>query len=169
MLFRQLMDRESCTYTYVLADEDTRDAVIIDPVLDMVDRDVALLREWGLTLTYAINTHVHADHITGTGLLKKILPEVKSILGAVGNTESIADVKVTEDDTISFGKHRLRPLSTPGHTAGCHSFVLDDAAFVFTGDTVLIRGCGRTDFQEGSPETLYNSVHKRSFRCQTAA
>lgn len=90
------MDRESCTYTYVLADEDTRDAVIIDPVLDMVDRDVALLREWGLTLTYAINTHVHADHITGTGLLKKILPEVKSILGAVGNTESIADVKVTE-------------------------------------------------------------------------
>ena len=90
------MDRESCTYTYVLADEETKEAVIIDPVLEMVDRDIALIQECGLTLKCAVNTHVHADHITGTGLLKQILPGVKSVLGAVGNDGAKADVKVTE-------------------------------------------------------------------------
>eukprot|EP00753_Platysulcus_tardus_P002853 PLAT11963.1.p2 GENE.PLAT11963.1~~PLAT11963.1.p2 ORF type:complete len:254 (+),score=105.26 PLAT11963.1:69-830(+) len=160
MFFRQLFDRETCTYTYVLADGDTKEAVIIDPVFELVDRDMQLIEEWGLTLKYVLNTHVHADHVTGSGAMKKRC-DVKSVIGST--TGAKADVHLAHGESVEFGRHSLTARATPGHTGGCHCFVLGDESMVFTGDTLLIRGCGRTDFQSGSSETLYASVHEQLF------
>eukprot|EP00041_Stephanoeca_diplocostata_P017084 m.339940 g.339940 ORF g.339940 m.339940 type:complete len:236 (+) comp20588_c0_seq11:273-980(+) len=160
--FRQLFDRESCTYTYILADSVTKDAIIIDPVDTLVDRDVGLIEDLGLNLIYAANTHVHADHITGTGLLKKKLPQCKSVLGAHAKPAE-ADVFLGENEELKFGTRSISARATPGHTEGCTSFLLDDESMVFSGDTMFVRGCGRTDFQGGSSESLYNSVHSKLF------
>lgn len=161
MLFRQLFDAESSTYTYLLADPSTRDAVIIDPVIEQVDRDATLIAELGLTLRYALDTHVHADHVTGAGLLRERLrcQTVLSERAGVG----CADVLVKHGDTIAFGAYRLEVRETPGHTSSCLSYVTADQTIAFTGDALLIRGCGRTDFQQGDARQLYQSVHRELF------
>mmetsp|Transcript_21390 Transcript_21390/g.34844 ORF Transcript_21390/g.34844 Transcript_21390/m.34844 type:complete len:232 (-) Transcript_21390:2118-2813(-) len=165
MIFRQLFDRESCTYTYLIGDEASRNAVLIDPVIEHVARDTKLLQELGFNLVYAMNTHVHADHITGSGKLKEIWERCQSVLGRAGNEDARADIKLADGEVLGFGKIQIKALHTPGHTAGCHCYYLEDgdSKYVFTGDTVLIRGCGRTDFQGGSSEALYRSVHEKIF------
>ena len=159
--FRQLFDRVSCTYTYMLADSDTGEAILIDPVIELAERDVQSANDLGLTLKYCINTHMHADHITGTGLLKKLVPEIKSVISKYSGAE--ADILVEHGSVIEFGKHQLEVLATPGHTNGCVTYLCRSQSCAFTGDTVLIRGCGRTDFQEGNPSTLYDSVWNNIF------
>src|SRR5687768_9972389 len=161
MFFRQLFDAESSTYSYLLADTETREAVLIDPVVEQTERDVALIRDLGFTLRYALDTHVHADHVTGAGALRERLgcQTVLSERAGVG----CADVLVKEGDTIAFGGERLEVRETPGHTESCISYVTADRAMAFTGDALLIRGCGRTDFQGGDARTLYQSVHRQLF------
>jgi sulfur dioxygenase len=160
LIFRQFFELESSTYTYLLADSKTREAILIDPVDVSVDRDVQFITQLGLTLKYAINTHVHADHITGTGKLKQ-RTGCQSVINEVSG--AAADIKINEGDRIFFGEHFIDVLATPGHTSGCLSYLTDDRSMVFTGDTLLIRGCGRTDFQGGSSETLYNMIHSKIF------
>ncbi|KAJ8289706.1 hypothetical protein GJAV_G00004350 [Gymnothorax javanicus] len=161
LIFRQLFESVSCTYTYLLGDEESREAVLIDPVLETVDRDVKLIEELGLTLKVAANTHCHADHITGTGLLKKKVYGCKSAISRLSG--AAADILLSEGEHITFGKHALIVRETPGHTDGCVTYVLHDESMAFTGDALLIRGCGRTDFQQGCAKRLYESVHKRIF------
>ncbi|XP_017279183.1 persulfide dioxygenase ETHE1, mitochondrial [Kryptolebias marmoratus] len=159
LLFRQLFEKESCTYTYLLADKSTKEAVIIDPVLETLDRDVKLVKELGLSLKFAVNTHCHADHITSTGLMKKQVDGLKSAISKFSG--AAADIKLSEGDEIKFGKFHLSVRETPGHTDGCITLVLCDQSMAFTGDALLIRGCGRTDFQQGSSTKLYQSVHEK--------
>jgi sulfur dioxygenase len=167
ILFRQMFEPVSSTYTYLLADELTREAVLIDPVVETAARDAKIIKELGLSLKYSLNTHVHADHVTGSWELKtKHFPDSKSCIAAV--TGAVADVQLREGDTVAFGSRFLRVLSTPGHTDGCLSFVLDDDSRVFTGDALLIRMCGRTDFQQGSPATLFSSVRDKLFKLPDA-
>lgn len=161
MILRQLFESESSTYTYLLADTDNKEAVLIDPVLETVDRDLKLIDELGLSLKLAVNTHCHADHITGTGLLKKRVSGLKSAISK--QSGATADILLSEGDKITFGKHCLTVRETPGHTDGCITFVTGDQNIAFTGDTLLIRGCGRTDFQQGCARTLYESVHLKIF------
>lgn len=161
LLFRQLFESESSTYTYLLADQETKDAVLIDPVLETIDRDLKLIHELGLNLKVAVNTHCHADHITSTGLMKKRLVGLKSAISKFSGAS--ADIQLSEGDKISFGKHYLIVRETPGHTDGCVSLVMKDQSMVFTGDALLIRGCGRTDFQQGCPKKLYASIHQKIF------
>lgn len=165
MLFRQLIDRETSTYTYLLADEESRDAVIIDPVLEQLERDATLIDELRLTLGYALDTHVHADHVTAIGALRNRCGArtVVSERAGVG----VADVLVKEGDVIRFGAFALEVRETPGHTSGCVAYVLVEPSgtrpMAFTGDALLIRGCGRTDFQSGDASRLYRSVHDNLF------
>src|SRR5215468_9439550 len=161
MIFRQLFDPQSSTYTYLLADADTREAVIIDPVYEEAPRDAALVRELELKLLYTLETHVHADHVSGASNLKQRLGSriaVSSESGAKG-----ADRYLRDGETVQFGKRHLTICATPGHTSGCLTYVLDDRSMAFTGDCLLIRGCGRTDFQEGDARKLYASVHEQIF------
>ena len=161
LLVKQLFDEESSTYTYLLADLNTKHAVLIDPVLEQVDRDLAAIDEAGLNLRYAVNTHAHADHITGSGRIKSLRPDVQSVISDC--SRAAADIKLQDGESLRFGDQQLKALATPGHTAGCLSYYLADAGLLFTGDTLLIRGCGRTDFQEGSSATLYGSVRSVLF------
>ncbi|XP_053253987.1 persulfide dioxygenase ETHE1, mitochondrial [Podarcis raffonei] len=161
LLFRQLFESESSTYTYLLADLKTKEAVLIDPVLETAKRDSTLVKQLGLNLVYAVNTHCHADHITGTGLLKKLLPGCRSVISK--HSGASADLLIQEGHTLKFGDFALEARSTPGHTDGCLTYVLNDKGMAFTGDALLIRGCGRTDFQQGNPDTLYQSVHEKIF------
>jgi len=159
MLFRQLIDASTSTYTYLLADDDNREAVIIDPVREQVARDVELIEQLGLDLVGAIETHVHADHVTGGGLLRERLG-CRLFVGKPAGVLT-ADVALEEGDRVCFGRHAVRVLTTPGHTSGCISLVCDEEGIAFTGDALLIRGCGRTDFQQGSAEALYRSVREK--------
>lgn len=161
IVFRQLLEYKSFTYSYLVADPDTKEAILIDPVIETVPRDSKIVKDLGLNLKYAINTHVHADHITGTGFLKKQFPMCKSAISAASKAD--ADIKLKEGDKLTFGKYELEVRSTPGHTNGCITYVWHEKEMAFTGDALLVRGCGRTDFQEGSSETLYNSVHSKIF------
>ncbi|XP_041844795.1 persulfide dioxygenase ETHE1, mitochondrial [Melanotaenia boesemani] len=161
LLFRQLFEAESCTYTYLLADTDTKEAVIIDPVLETIDRDLKLVEQLGLNLKVAVNTHCHADHITSTGLMKKRVVGLKSAISKFSGAS--ADIHLSEGDKITFGRHSLVVRETPGHTDGCTTLVSGDQSMAFTGDALLIRGCGRTDFQQGCSTKLYESVHKKIF------
>jgi glyoxylase-like metal-dependent hydrolase (beta-lactamase superfamily II)/rhodanese-related sulfurtransferase len=161
MVFRQLFDQQSSTYTYLLADPASRAAVLIDPVFEQARRDSALVEELGLKLAWTLETHVHADHVTGAWLLKERLGSriaVSQASGAEG-----ADRLLNHKDTISFGKRNLEVHATPGHTSGCLSYILDDRSMAFTGDALLIRGCGRTDFQQGDARTLFRSVRQELF------
>lgn len=161
LIFRQLFDSQSSTYTYLLADSVSRDAILIDSVFEQVSRDVALIQELDLHLLWVIDTHVHADHVTGASLLRQILHcniAVSKRSGAQGG-----DLLFDDGDTLRFGDRFLKILSTPGHTNGCSTFVLDDLSMAFTGDCLLIRGCGRTDFQQGSSATMFESVHEKIF------
>jgi len=159
MLFRQLFDRESCTYTYLLADGG--EGILIDPVKELVERDVEVAQQLNVKLKYLLNTHCHADHVTGTGDLKKVLPDAKSVISKASGAK--ADVLVNDGDTIAFGSRHVTVHATPGHTDGCMTFVLDDKSMCFTGDAVLVRGCGRTDFQQGDAGKLFDSVHEKVF------
>jgi sulfur dioxygenase len=161
MLFRQLFDPESSTYTYLIADPVTRQAALIDPVLDQVERDAQLLRELDLTLVHTLETHAHADHITGSGLLRQRLGSRSVVSDAAGAV--CADVKVRHGDKVHVGGITLEVRATPGHTNGCVSYVTEDHQNAFTGDALLIRGCGRTDFQQGDSGTLYDSVQQQVF------
>ena len=161
ILFRQLFDQQSSTYSYLLADHATREAVLIDPVFEQVPREVALIRELGLTLLCTLETHVHADHVTGAWLLREALGS-RIVLAAAGGASG-ADRELRHGDLVRFGGRSLEARATPGHTNGCMSYVLDDHGMAFTGDALLIRGCGRTDFQEGSARLLYRSIHEQIF------
>lgn len=165
MLFRQLFDPQSATYTYLLADTVAGEAVLIDPVYEQVRRDSALLEELGLTLLYTLETHVHADHVTGAWLLRQRHGN-KIALSSHSGAEG-ADRLLDQGDTIAFGERYLSVRETPGHTAGCLTYVLDNEEMAFTGDCLLIRGCGRTDFQGGDAGELYNSVHTQIFTLPT--
>lgn len=161
LVFRQLFDPESSTYTYVLADGKSREAVIIDPVYEQVRRDAALLEELSLRLLYSLETHVHADHVTGAWLLKR-RTGCTIACAAAGGAHG-ADRYLQNGERIHFGARYLEVRSTPGHTSGCLTYVLDDLSRAFTGDCLLIRGCGRTDFQQGDPQVMYRSVHEQIF------
>ncbi len=161
LIFRQMFDTTSSTYTYLLGDAATREAVLVDPVFEQVRRDGALIEELGLKLAYALDTHVHADHVTGAWLMKQRLGSriaVSKASGAVG-----ADRYLSAGDKIAFGEHHVEVRATPGHTHGCVSYVLGDKSRAFTGDCLLIRGSGRTDFQQGSASTMFHSVREQLF------
>src|SRR5688572_18290110 len=161
MIFRQLFDPQSSTYTYLLGDAASREAVLIDPVFEQARRDAALVQELGLRLAWTLETHVHADHITGASLLKQKLGSRIALSRASGAQG--ADRFLESAENISFGNRSLEARSTPGHTSGCMSYVLDDRSMVFTGDALLIRGCGRTDFQQGDARVLFRSVREQVF------
>ena len=155
----QLFHEESCTYTYIVADDATREAVIIDPVLECVQRDRALLAEHGLRLRWTLDTHVHADHVTGAAALKQALGASTCVCGDCGTWGY--DRHLEDGETVAFGTESLRVIATPGHTPGSVCYLWREA--LFTGDTLLIAGCGRTDFQHGSAEELYRSITTRLF------
>jgi sulfur dioxygenase len=165
MTLRQMFDRESCTYTYLLMDNATKSAVLIDPVLELVDRDMEELNNLDATLKYVLNTHVHADHITGSGVMKAKYAEqgvtVKSIISKESGAK--ADKLVSSGDIIYFGEQTLEVRNTPGHTPGCVSYILNQKSHVFCGDTILVGGCGRTDFQGGDAGLLFESVWEELF------
>lgn len=161
MLFRQLFDPQSSTYTYILGDEASREAVIIDPVFEQARREMALVEELGLKVVATLDTHVHADHVTGAWLIRRKLGSKIALSGKSGARG--ADVYLSHGDRIRFGNRHLEARATPGHTSGCMTYVLDDKSMAFTGDALLIRGCGRTDFQQGSASTLYHSIHEQIF------
>jgi glyoxylase-like metal-dependent hydrolase (beta-lactamase superfamily II)/rhodanese-related sulfurtransferase len=161
MIFRQLFDPQSSTYTYLLGDDRSREAVIVDPVFEQAGRDVALVKELGLTLRWTLETHVHADHVTGAWLLKRQLGS-RIALAQSGGAEG-ADLYLVHGDRIDFGRRHLRIRATPGHTNGCLSYVLDDESLALTGDCLLIRGSGRTDFQQGDPRAMFRSIHAQIF------
>lgn len=156
LLFRQLMDSESSTYTYLLADKNTKEAILIDPVLEQVERDRKLLEELGLRLLYTLETHVHADHITGAGSLRRLLKS-QCVLGK-GTNVDCADLLLEDGEKIRFGEFSVMAISTPGHTNGCTSYYMD--GMLFTGDVLMIRDVGRTDFQQGSNEHMFHSLEK---------
>jgi len=153
MIFRQLFDTESSTYTYLIGDEATRQAILIDPVLEQVDRDLQLVSELGLSLTHIFDTHVHADHITASGVLRERTR--CTVVGGVGGA-TCADLHVHHGDTLRLGELVFQVLGTPGHTDDSVSYLLGDRAF--TGDALLVRGNGRTDFQNGNAGQLYDSI-----------
>ncbi|WP_334154716.1 MBL fold metallo-hydrolase [Tepidimonas sp.] len=159
----QRFDPDSCTYTYALFDADTREAVIIDPVDEQLERDLQVLREYGLRLVWVVETHAHADHITSALKLAEHTGARTAAPAACGITT--VHRALQDGDELAFGAQRLHALATPGHTAGSMSYVwqVDGQTHVFTGDTLLIGGCGRTDFQSGSAEALYRSITERLF------
>jgi glyoxylase-like metal-dependent hydrolase (beta-lactamase superfamily II)/rhodanese-related sulfurtransferase len=161
MLFRQLLDSRSSTFTYLLADEKTRQAVLIDPVFEQFGRDSALVRELELTLLYTLETHLHADHVTAAWLFKERLG-ARIALAACAHADG-ADVELRHGDVIAFGAHALEVRATPGHTDGCLTYVTADHQLAFTGDALLVRAAGRTDFQHGDAHQLYRSVHQQIF------
>ena len=166
MIFRQLFDPQSSTYSYLLGDERTCAAVLIDPVFEQARRDRALIAELGLKLLCTLETHVHADHVTGAWLLKQRLGSRIALSGVSGATG--ADLALAHGTRVEFGSRYLEARETPGHTSGCLTYVLDDESMAFTGDALLVRGCGRTDFQQGSARTLYRSVHSQIFTLPAA-
>ncbi|WP_175107274.1 MBL fold metallo-hydrolase [Pararobbsia alpina] len=161
MIFRQLFDQQSSTYTYLLADGATGEAVLVDPVFEQVRRDTALIEELRLKLRYTIDTHVHADHVTGAWLLKRSTGSRIAISAASGAEG--ADRYLNHGDRCEFGSRHLVVRATPGHTSGCISLVLDDETMALTGDCLLIRGTGRTDFQHGDPHAMFRAIHEQIF------
>ncbi len=159
MIFHQLFEKESSSYTYLLADPITREAILIDPVLETVDRDLNLIEELDLKLLYLLETHIHADHITGSSEIKKRTGAKSAVSKKSG--VCCADLELTDGQEIKFGRYTLKVLETPGHTKESLSFLCEGMAF--TGDSLMIRGTGRTDFQNGSSEELFDSIHKRFF------
>jgi sulfur dioxygenase len=163
MVFRQLFEPQSSAFTYLIGCDQTREAVLIDPVLETVERDLALLAELGLMLKYTLETHIHADHVTGADRLRDETGAKAAVPEKSGASQ--VDLAVREGEAIAIGELRLEPLYTPGHTNDHHAYLLrdGDGARVFTGDALMIDGCGRTDFQNGDAATLYRSVHDKLF------
>lgn len=159
MIFRQLFEPVSSTYTYVIGCEETGQALLIDPVLPSWERDLEALSSLGLRLAFTLDTHIHADHITAA---RKLRDEVGSRIACPAiDRLPCADIGLEEGTPFELGSIRLDPLFTPGHTDGHHAYRVGER--VFTGDALLIDGCGRTDFQSGDAETLYHSVHDKLF------
>ena len=163
MIFRQLFESSSATYTYLLACAVSREAVLIDPVLDTVDRDRGVLESLGLALRYTLETHIHADHLTGAHKLK-VLTGCR-IAGPAMDGIACRDVGVEEGVALRAGAIEIQPLHTPGHTSTHFAYLVEQGPqpMVFTGDALLIDGCGRTDFQAGDARTLYRSIHDKLF------
>lgn len=163
MLFRQWQEPDSCTFTYLLSCPDTGETVLIDPVLDTVERDLKLLQELGLKLTYTLDTHIHADHLTGARRLKELAGS-RIVYPAIDELPC-ADIGVREGQAFRVGNIEIHPLFTPGHTDHHHAYLIDDGThkLLFTGDALLIDACGRTDFQSGDAATLYRSIHDKFF------
>ncbi|WP_459991358.1 MBL fold metallo-hydrolase [Methylosoma difficile] len=160
MIFKQLFDTETWTYTYLIADPNSREAVLIDPVNTHIDNYIALLDGLGLQLKYSLETHVHADHITASGLLRQRLGAQTAVSQLCG--ASNADIQIQDGDIFEFGNgEQLKVIATPGHTPGSISFLWRDR--VFTGDALLIGGCGRADFQGGDAGALYDCITQRLF------
>lgn len=159
MIFRQLFEPLSSTYTYLLGCEETGQAMLIDPVISVMERDLAEIHRLGLKLAYSVDTHIHADHITAALHLKK---EVGSKIAAPAYDHlPCADVGIEEGNPFQMGSITLQPLHTPGHTDGHFAYMFGDR--LFTGDALLIEGCGRTDFQNGDADALYKSVREKIF------
>lgn len=156
IIFRQLFEKDTSTYTYILADKNSKEAIIIDPVKTMVERDLKILEELDLKLKYILDTHVHADHVTGSFDLRK-KTNAQIVVGK-GTGVKCANILLEDGEEISFGDIFLKALATPGHTDGCTSYVIEN--MVFTGDAMLIRSCGRVDFQQGDSGKLYDSIQK---------
>jgi sulfur dioxygenase len=161
MFFRQLFDQVSSTYSYLLADERSGEAVLIDSVFEQHARDAALIRELGLTLVGVLDTHCHADHVTGAWLMKRAFGSKIGLAAAYGADH--VDLPLEHGHSLRFGGHVLEVRATPGHTAGCVSYVEPETSRVFTGDALLVRGAGRTDFQQGDAERLFQSIREQLF------
>jgi glyoxylase-like metal-dependent hydrolase (beta-lactamase superfamily II) len=160
MLFRQLFDQNTWTYTYLIADSATQAAVLVDPVLEQVERDIKLLNELELTLQFCLETHIHADHVTGTGKLRE-LTACEGIVPENANA-SCANRYVKDGEVLQVGDIKIKAIETHGHTDSHMSYLVNET-HLLTGDALFIRGCGRTDFQSGNPGTLYDHVTQRLF------
>ncbi|AOP33631.1 MBL fold metallo-hydrolase [Leptospira tipperaryensis] len=159
ILFYQLFETQSSTYTYLIADRETKEAAIIDPVWETVDRDLKLIRELNVHLTYILETHIHADHISGADEIRKNTL-AQTAVSALAGIEC-ADIPLEDGQELTLGNKIIKAIATPGHTNACMSFFFE--GMVFTGDSLLIGGTGRTDFQEGSATTLYESITQKLF------
>ncbi len=158
-IFYQLFEHESSTYTYIVADPVSKEAAIIDAVLETVERDLKLIEELGLKLKYVLDTHVHADHVTGAGEIRK-RTGAKTALSELAKVACV-DIPMKNGQELFLGDKKIKAITTPGHTDSCISFLFDGR--IFTGDALLIRGCGRTDFQQGSADRLFESVREKLF------
>ena len=163
MIFRQLFEADSATFTYLIADPDKNEAILIDPVLETVERDLQVLKDLNLKLIATLETHVHADHLTGAQKLKNQTGCIIAYPAMVPS--SCVDIGIEEGKPFKLGHIELHPLFTPGHTDHHHAYLIDTPVqkFLFSGDALLIEACGRTDFQSGDAETLYNSIHNKIF------
>lgn len=163
MIFRQLFEPQSCTFTYLIGCADTGQAALIDPVVDTAERDLAVVEALGLKLAYTIETHIHADHLTGALKLKALAGS--QIVAPAMDRLPCVDIGVCEGEVFWVGHVELHPLYTPGHTSSHHAYLIrhDGLHLLFSGDALLIEACGRTDFQSGSAEALYRSIHDKFF------
>jgi|TARA_S200000501_G_scaffold75022_1_gene66832 glyoxylase-like metal-dependent hydrolase (beta-lactamase superfamily II) len=157
MIFKQVFDKKSSTYTYIIASSEGREALIIDPVLDNVEDYIKILNQLNLKLVKVIDTHIHADHVTGAGKLRDKTKCV-TIMGEHTPTDAV-ELKVKDDEIIKLDKLNFRAIYTPGHTSDSFCFLMDK--YLFSGDTLLINGTGRTDFQNGNSTDAYNSIFNR--------
>ena len=157
MIFKQVFDQKSSTYTYIIASAEGREALIIDPVLENVEDYIKLLTELNLKLVKVIDTHIHADHVTGAGKLRD-KTQCVTIMGEHTPTDAV-EIKVKDEEIIKLDQFKIKALYTPGHTSDSFSFLMDN--YLFSGDTLLINGTGRTDFQNGNSKDAYNSLFNR--------
>ena len=157
MIFKQLFDTKSSTYTYLISSGKGREALIIDPVIENVSEYISSLKELDLKLVKVIDTHIHADHVTGASKLKDIT-KCSTIMGAHTPAETV-EIKVKDDEYIDLDNLRIRAMYTPGHTSDSYSFLMNN--YLFSGDTLLINGTGRTDFQNGNAKDAYNSIFNK--------
>ena len=157
MIFKQVFDQKSSTYTYIIASAEGREALIIDPVLENVEDYIKLLTELNLKLVKVIDTHIHADHVTGAGKLRD-KTQCVTIMGEHTPTDAV-EIKVKDEEIIKLDQLKIKALYTPGHTSDSFSFLMDN--YLFSGDTLLINGTGRTDFQNGNSKDAYNSIFNR--------
>jgi len=157
--FRQFFDIDSSTFTYLIFDSDSMEGIIIDPVEERFDQNVKFIRELGVILKYVVDTHVHADHVTSSGMLSKVTG-AERVYGKMSQVEC-ADILIKDGEDLHFGRFCLTAISTPGHTDSCTSFYTEGR--LFTGDSLLIRSCGRTDFQQGDPKKLFESITRKLY------
>ena len=157
MIFKQLFDTKSSTYTYLISSGIGREALMIDPVIENVSEYISLLKELDLKLVKVIDTHIHADHVTGASKLRYIT-KCSTIMGAHTPAETV-EIKVKDDEYIGLENLKIRAMYTPGHTSDSYSFLMNN--YLFSGDTLLINGTGRTDFQNGNPKDAYNSIFNK--------
>lgn len=157
-LIKQFFEPESSTYSYFVINKSTKETIIIDPVIETFDRDLEIIKELGLKISYVFDTHVHADHITAANKLRE-LTNAKTVIGS-GAKVKCADILIDDNQIIKLGDLEVHAISTPGHTDSCTSYYIPKLNVIFTGDALLIRGTGRTDFQQGSAEKLYESIQK---------